>query len=623
MPGFRFQGCPVIAASLLLVLAFLSCPLGAQSQENDKAPSANRDQAQFNLRVTSNLVVVRVVVRDAQGKPVEGLHKDDFQLFDRGKLQNITQFDVETSELPPNTSGREASTTPGHAISQPQPALPGKFLALYFDDLDISDADMMISREAADRYIAANLKPKDRVGIFVSGKMLSDFTADPKQIHDALSKLQSSSRLLTRDHGCPDLSDYQAYEITQFANDTNIAAWKVALDEAFRRGCGGRSADRSPTGDIGEAPAAISPGTSPSSSAAMISTLQPASTGAETYPILTMARRIVEQSRIQALSNLEQLEHVVSYISKMPGQRTVLMVSPGFLSLTEQHRLDHVIDQALHSQVVISSLDPRGLALLMREVDVSNNYTPSTGAIAAEHSVDFAREGAATDVLAEVAYGTGGEFFHNDNDLKTGFARLGGASVSYILAFAPSDTKRDGKFHAVKVSLVEKHKGASIQARRGYFAPRSEAEAELENKQDAEAQAQEQIREALLSNIIIRQLPVVLFAQRVASSGETRGISFSTHLDVKELRLRKELDHNANTVIFALAIFDEKQHLIASQQTRALIHVPDAQLQSFLKSGVDAQMTFNLKPGPYTVREVVTNSEDHQMAAFSSEVKVP
>jgi hypothetical protein len=84
MPSFRFRGCPVIAASLLLILAFLSCPLGAQSRENDKAPAANRDQAQFNLHVSSNLVVVRVVVRDAQGKPIGGLQKSDFQLYDRG-----------------------------------------------------------------------------------------------------------------------------------------------------------------------------------------------------------------------------------------------------------------------------------------------------------------------------------------------------------------------------------------------------------------------------------------------------------------------------------------------------------------------------------------------------------
>ena len=127
----------------------------------------------------------------------------------------------------------------------------------------------------------------------------------------------------------------------------------------------------------------------------------------------------------------------------------------------------------------------------------------------------------------------------------------------------------------------------------------------------------------MFSKTVLRQLPVVLYAQRTKNLGETRDISFSTHLDTKPLRLRKDADRNANTVIFALAIFDEKEHLVASQQRRAQIHVPDSQLQSFLRSGVDAVMTFNLKPGPYTLREVVTDAEDHHMAAFSHDVKIP
>ena len=47
------------------------------------------------MKVTSNLVVVRVMVRDAQNKPVENLKKEDFKLFDRGKQQSISQFALE------------------------------------------------------------------------------------------------------------------------------------------------------------------------------------------------------------------------------------------------------------------------------------------------------------------------------------------------------------------------------------------------------------------------------------------------------------------------------------------------------------------------------------------------
>src|SRR5258708_26497274 len=50
----------------------------------------------FKVRV--NLVLVRVVVRDQQGKIVSNLKKEDFQLYDNRKLQTISSFTVETPE---------------------------------------------------------------------------------------------------------------------------------------------------------------------------------------------------------------------------------------------------------------------------------------------------------------------------------------------------------------------------------------------------------------------------------------------------------------------------------------------------------------------------------------------
>ena len=77
--------------------------------------TSTENQAPFQLKITSNLVVVRVVVRDAQNKPVENLKKEDFNLFDRGKKQSITQF---------------AAETPGSQPSSPAPATTSENLPL-------------------------------------------------------------------------------------------------------------------------------------------------------------------------------------------------------------------------------------------------------------------------------------------------------------------------------------------------------------------------------------------------------------------------------------------------------------------------------------------------------------
>ncbi len=601
------HGTAISAYWCVACLALLTSACGglqAQNPPDQSTPAATQDQNPVKFRVKSNLVVVRVVVRDARGKPVEGLKKEDFKLFDQGKEQSIAQF--EAVETTASVSGSPASPVVEGALpsagavspSAPVVPMPGRFLALYFDDLNTSDADMTRVRDAADRYLAANLGPRDRVGIFTSEKMLSDFTNDPKQLHDALWRVHGSAHSLLKDAACPSLTDYQAFEITQFANDTSTDAWQVAIDDATRRGCMG-------LGDPVEA----------------------ADQAAIGYPeILELAHRMVTQSQMQAQSNLQELEQVVTYTSQMPGPRTIILVTPGFLSQSEQPELDKIIDHALRRQVVISALDARGLVVLMSWLDAERQSFPSPLAVGASERTDSARELAATNVMAELAHGTGGEFVHSNNDLQAGFGALAGSPVYYILAFAPTDAF-GGKFHALKVTLAQKEKGVSIQTRRGYFAPKDEAEAVAEAKQhdvsEAEAQSQEQIREAIFSNAVVRQLPVKLYAQRTMNVGQIRHISFTTHLDTKPLRLRKNQDHNVNTVIFMLAIFDGRQHLIASQQRRALIQVPDSQLQSFLKTGVDAEMTFDLKPGLYTVREVVTEAEDHNMAAFSHEVTIP
>jgi hypothetical protein len=258
----------------------------------------------------------------------------------------------------------------------------------------------------------------------------------------------------------------------------------------------------------------------------------------------------------------------------------------------------------------------------MREVDVTRAYSPMSGRlVGAQQALDWGREAVATDVLAEVAQGTGGEFFHNNNDLKAGFRGLAGSPVYYILAFAPTDMKPDGKFHVLKVTLAEKKRSLSIQARRGYFAPKNEAEAKAEaqerNALDDEAQAGEQIREAILSNTKVRQLPVALEGKVSGVMGQRLKLSLFAHLDVKLLHFHKEGVHNLNTVTFVFAVFDQKENLVDSQQRRARVSVLDSQLPALFEAGVDEDVTFQLEPGGYRIREVVTDSEGHQMTAVS------
>ena len=72
----------------------------SQTQKPEVEPKAEvsvqETTSTFKLRV--NLVQVHVVVRGDKGKTVDGLRKEDFQLYDNGKLQTISTFAVENDQ---------------------------------------------------------------------------------------------------------------------------------------------------------------------------------------------------------------------------------------------------------------------------------------------------------------------------------------------------------------------------------------------------------------------------------------------------------------------------------------------------------------------------------------------
>jgi hypothetical protein len=122
---------------------------------------------------------------------------------------------------------------------------------------------------------------------------------------------------------------------------------------------------------------------------------------------------------------------------------------------------------------------------------------------------------------------------------------------------------------------------------------------------------------------VSHQLPVGLGGKLSDMQAGTRELSLVSHLDAKPLHFQKEAEHNLNTLTFVFAIFDEKDNLVMARQRRASLSVPDGQLQDLFKDGVTIRMNFQLKPGIYRIREVVTDSEEHHVTAVSTTLKVP
>ena len=551
---------------------------------NDTSEVSTRDTPP-TFRVRVNLVLVRVVVRDKNGQIVTNLKKEDFQLSDNRKPQVISTFSIETPEShkvesttksPQPDADANASGDPAAAIA----ALPQRFVAVVFDDTDMLIEDTMWVRSAATKLFAS-LAPTDRVGIYsTSGQVTQEFTQERERLQNSLLSvvprpLAGSS---TGVHDCPEISYYEADQI-QNKHDTQALAVAAqdALDCAFQ----GDATMRAQAQQLAD----------------------------------STSQRVVTNGDSQTEYVYRHVEDILKRLAGMPGQRVMVFVSPGFV-ITSMLTLESssLIDRANHANIVINTIDARGLYTPdMGDIANPSNVSPKT--VGFKSSYRLQAQTAQSDILAQLADGTGGTFFHNRNDIDEGLREAAAApSMSYLLGFSPQNLKLNGSYHTLKVSLAHKEK-FNIQARHGYFAPRTIA--------DPVEAAKEEIQEALFSQDEIHDLPVELQTQFFKKDQSEARLAVLTHVDVKGIRFRKAEGRNRDNLTVATAIFDENGNFVTGGQKIVEMRLLDTTVVRLSRSGFTLKSSFDVKPGTYLVRLVVRDAEGAQMAARNGAVNIP
>jgi VWFA-related protein len=564
-------------------------PAAAGQGSGAQEIATHEAQIPFKVEVQRNMVLVRAIVRDSKGRPVANLRKEDFRLWDNGKPQEIDQFAVESPNrtvplaqpAPGKESDEETASAAGTAV-----ATPRNFQALYFDDTQMKFEDIARARDAADRYLAAKLTPADRAAIFTSsGQGNLDFTDDRSKLHEALFNLRPRP-IIAETNQCADIGYYQAYLIVE-RHDPN--AMDVAVQEYIYCKC-------EPDNKY---------------------MLQMCTSQATNY-VQGEATQVWNQWQTQSAGVLRGLEQVIRRTALLPGQRSVIFLSPGFLLFDLEPQLEQVADRALRSGVVISTLDPRGLYVVIPGGDASHESTfvPARPDLTANKQ-QFITQGIslAEDVLYDLAGDTGGQFFHNSNDLDQGFRQVGTLSeVYYVLAFSPRNLKFDGRFHTLKVSLVNPA-GYTLQARRGYFAPRA--------SEDAATKAKEEIKDAVFSQDELKELPIDVHTQFFKINEAEVRLAVLTHLDLSSVRFRQEQDRHLNNFTFLTALFDQDGKYMMGKEKVVEFRLRDATLAKLTQTGITLKTEFDLKPGRYLVRQIVRDSEAGQLSGLSHTVEIP
>lgn len=580
----RFRLLPALCFLLFFIspLLFPQTPApAAQTQADNNSAEIVSHEETTTFKVNVNLVLVRVVVRDSKGKAIGNIHKEDFQLFDNRKPQVITQFSAEQpgTQVAAMQEAHKPDNPATPSQPAPPPAIPERYIAYVFDDVHIDFGDLAQVRQAAERHMKT-LRATDRAAIFsTSGQTMLDFTDDHARLRDALLHLQPVPISRGGPASMNDCFRVSYYMADLIENKQDPQALQIAAQDALQ--CEFNSDTRF---------------------------LSAAAQMAE-----STARQVLDQGDHESHVTLTVLNDIVRRMSTLPGQRSMVLVSPGFLTPQLEFEYGQAIDRAVRAQVTIGALDARGL--YVPGFDISRPAAPSQASQVLHQQYDMQEASANSEILEVLADGTGGVFFQNNNDYDEGFRRTASTpEYSYVLGFSPQNLKLDGKFHSLKVSLKEPQK-YEIQARRGYFAPKHAA--------DPAQQAKQEIEDAVFSQEEVHGLPVELHTQFFKSTDVDAKLTVLAHIDVRRLHLRKADGRNNDQLTVVSALFSGNGNLVQGMEKTITMHIKDETLEKKLNSGITLKTSFDVKPGSYFVRLVVRDSEAQLLSAENDAVRIP
>jgi VWFA-related protein len=422
--------------ALLVIAAFSGYAAEAQNGQQ-----SGPDGALGTLKVQSSTVVEDVVVTDRRGHPITGLRKDDFQIYENGKPQNITFFEphfpsVSTAQPAPTLSPNTFSNIT--AFQQDETTN-----ILLLDGLNTASADQMYARRQMLKYLDS-LPSGLRIGVFLLGdrlRLLQGFTQDSSLLHASIEKL-SNKPLSVALESTPDELASQSNAL----NDLNT----------MTQGPGG--------GQLAE----------------MISDLQG-----------FLAKSTEVQQNQQLLMTLDALRSIARYVSAVPGHKNLIWFVGSFplcqlgptASKTEcpyEDQVERTINELSAARVSLYPVDAGGVSAPNADVGGSG-FDQTTGLIPGTSAPIYGTSGPSGSafVAASIdpyfrfiasenwAEATGGKAAHN-NDLAGAVQEVvRNGTRYYTLAYVPSIREELGRERKIKVVVLTGN--YKLAYRRSYF----------------------------------------------------------------------------------------------------------------------------------------------------------
>jgi VWFA-related protein len=406
------------------------------------------------VRITANLVQVDAVVTDKNGTHITDLTDQDFEVLEDGRTQKISNLSyVAVAPMSTDNAAEAAPETKNKAdrrTSMPPVQIKAeqvhRTIALVVDDLGLSFESTVYVRAALKKFVDEQIQPGDLAAIIRTSAgtgALQQFTADKRLLYAAIERVRWYPM------GRGKVSTFDPIDLDPLTRLHTRAAQSI-------------------------------PGAIPTFGE---------NSGAD-----------IEQFRqdVFSVGTLGALKFVVQGMTKLPGRKSVVMVSDG-ISIFNRVRNETSNGENGSSADARHSRDPQVngvLEMLRRITDFANRasvviYTmdarglQTVGFTAADNTGDLSTQDVAgrlvdrrtefynsQDGLNYLAQQTGGFFIHDSNDLAAGIKKvLDDQGGYYLIGYRPDDSTFDASGHRTfhHLTIKVKRPGLKVRARTGFF----------------------------------------------------------------------------------------------------------------------------------------------------------
>jgi VWFA-related protein len=518
--------------------------LAAQQQPAPQTPTPPADQPPVTFRVEVNYVEVDAVVTDAQGMPISNLTKNDFEIYEDGKKQDVATFSL--INIPIERAERPLfASAPVEADVQSNDHIEGRIYLLVLDDVHTDLTRTPRVKTAATRFIETNFGTNDLAAVVFTGRAGDgqDFTNNPRLLINAINKFQG------RKLRSGTLNRIEGARVNPATGNLEPGDDIDQMDRAFRA--------RSMANSIRK-----------------LSEFMAGVRGRRKAMIM-----IGEGVDFDIYQAVGQLGSTASSV------------------LLDTH---DAIAAATRGNVTIYTIDPRGLTSAEGDlIEVSSTIGDADSrAIANELRLS-------QDSLRVLADATGGFAAVNRNDLNGAFDRIVTENSSYyMLGFYSTNDRRNGRYRKLEVRVSRP--GLRVRNRAGYYeargrAPNQPAAATAPNALSAA------VTEALGSPLPVSGVPLKMFAAPFKGTAPNAAIAMALEIDVRNLDfVEGNGTFNEQVDVAYSAVNTQGKVFPGERQTATLTLKPDTYERAKTR-GFRVLSQTNLPPGRYQIRVAAGN----------------